>query len=110
LKHGSSLNYLTQLQREKKKKEQFVRFRIARNRQKKDENGRRSGTHPDTEEQGGAAGEERRRQPLMAKEACGGRDFTVVTMGIHSGNGKTKKKRKRRGGEGQRQAAPQLGE
>jgi len=109
LKHGSSLNYPTQLQRETKKKEQFVRFRIARNRQKKDENGR-SGTHPDTEEQEGAAGEERRRRPLMAKEACGGRDFTVVTMGIHSVKWKNEKNRKRRGGEGQRQAAPQRGE
>jgi hypothetical protein len=45
----------------------------------------------------------------MAKEACGGRDFTVVTMGIHSGKWKNEKNRKRRGGEGQRQAAPQRG-
>ena len=44
----------------------------------------------------------------MAKEACGGRDFTVVTMGIHGEKWKRKKKytpRKGRGGEGQRQAA-----
>jgi len=45
----------------------------------------------------------------MAKEACGGRDFTVVTMGIHSGKWKNEKNRKRRGGEGERRAAPQRG-
>jgi len=36
----------------------------------------------------------------MAKEACGGRDFTVVTMGIHSGKWKNEKNRIRRGEEG----------
>lgn len=36
----------------------------------------------------------------MAKEACGGRDFTVVTMGIHTEKWKRKKniEKERRGG------------
>jgi hypothetical protein len=51
----------------------------------------RRGTYPIKEEQEGAAGEERWRRPLMAKEACGGRDFTVVTMGIHGEKWKRKK-------------------
>lgn len=59
---------------------------------KTDEKGSwRSGTYPVKEEQEGAAGEARWRRPLMAKEACGGRDFTVVTMGIHKEKWKRKK-------------------
>ena len=38
----------------------------------------------------------------MAKEACGGRDFTVVTMGIHSGKWKNEKIEK--GEEGRAEA------
>jgi hypothetical protein len=108
LKHGSSLNHpAPPLQREK----QFPSLHDCKKEREKDEDrSSRSGTDPGTEEQEGATGEERRRPPLMAKEACGGRDFTVVvTMGIHGGKWENEKRngKKRRGGEGQRQAAPQ---